>query len=299
MAEPDWDDFKVLIALASGGSVAAAARELKVDGSTVSRRLAALEESLDARLIVRGGQQFTWTPEGRTLLAAAEAIRHEVTRASHAVRAAKADTRVSVTVSCPTGLSIAISRLLVHLHDKYPDVAIDLVAENRAVDLAKGESDVAIRMFRPTDPSLVCRQAFDLGWAAYASKTYLEANGRPTSHDDLGNHRLVRYVPALQKVAGPRWLEEHRGAATGSLQVDNTEVAARAIASGSGIGVIPCVLVDGVSDLERVFPEPIAQAAGFIVYHESARGRACMRGAVAALTEMFDTNRALFSGLAQ
>jgi DNA-binding transcriptional LysR family regulator len=299
MAEPDWDDFKVLLALSSGGSVAAAARELRMDGSTVSRRLAALEESLDARLIVRGGQQFTWTPEGRTMLAAAEAIRQEVSKASSAVREAKADGNAAVTVSCPTGLSFAIARLLLELRQKHPNVTIELLAENRAVDLAKGESDLAIRMFRPTDPALVCRQAFDLGWAAYASKGYLEENGRPATPDDLRSHRLVRYVTALQKVAGPRWLEEHRGAATASLQVDNTEVAARAIAEGGGIGVVPCVLVDHMLDLERVFPEPVVQAAGFIVYHESARDRACVKGAVAALSEMFDTNRALFSGVSR
>jgi DNA-binding transcriptional LysR family regulator len=71
VADPDWNDFKVILALATGGSVVGAARALGVDSSTVSRRLAALEESVGAQLIVRGGQKFAWTTEGRALLGAA------------------------------------------------------------------------------------------------------------------------------------------------------------------------------------------------------------------------------------
>src|ERR1041384_6640774 len=134
---PDWNDFKVLLALASGGSVAAAARELRVDGSTISRRLAALEESLGTRLIIRGGQRFDWTSEGRTALAAAEAIRAEVSRTCSAVRAAKGDAGASVTLSCPSGLSTVLARLLAEVSERYPDLVVELKGENRAVDLAK------------------------------------------------------------------------------------------------------------------------------------------------------------------
>ncbi|HMJ10262.1 MAG TPA: LysR family transcriptional regulator [Polyangiaceae bacterium] len=296
MKEPDWNDFKVLLALASGGSVAAAARDLGVDGSTVSRRLAAIEDSVGARLLVRGGQQFSWTPEGRTMLAAAETIRAEVSRASGAVRAAKADATLAVTVSCPSGLGATIARLLSEAREKHPNLVVDLAGENRAVDLAKGEADLALRMFRPEDPALVYRHAFDLGWAVYASKSYLEEQGHPATPADLGRHRLVRYVSALHKVAGPRWLEEHRGAAAVSMQVDNTEVAANMIAAGGGVGVIPCVLAEGRPEMMRVFPDPIARAQGFIVYHETVRDKACVRSAVDVLLELFEANRGLFSG---
>ena len=67
--EPDWNDIKVLIALSEAGSVAGAARRLDVDGSTVSRRLAALEEALGVMLIIRGGRDFVITPDGRSALA--------------------------------------------------------------------------------------------------------------------------------------------------------------------------------------------------------------------------------------
>jgi DNA-binding transcriptional LysR family regulator len=65
-ADSDWNDLKVLLALSRGGSVAGAARALRVDQSTVSRRLAALEESIGCSLLVRGGREFSWTAEGHT-----------------------------------------------------------------------------------------------------------------------------------------------------------------------------------------------------------------------------------------
>jgi DNA-binding transcriptional LysR family regulator len=99
-------------------------------------------------------------------------------------------------------------------------------------------------MFRPSEPDLVCRQSFEVGWCVYASQSYLSAHGKPTSADELASHRLVRYVGSLHKVSGPRWLEERGGGAVGSAQVDNTEVASHVVASGGGIGVIPCAVAE-------------------------------------------------------
>jgi DNA-binding transcriptional LysR family regulator len=296
MSDPDWNDFKVVLALGAGQSIAGAARVLGVDSSTVSRRLAALEDSLGARLIVRGGQRFEWTAEGRAVLAAAEAIHTAVSEASRAVRSAKADSGAAVTVSCPPGIAATITRLIPLMQEKRPQLSLQLTVENRSVDLAKGEAHLAIRMFRPTEPSLICRRAFELGWGVFASSSYLAEHGCPATPSDLGHHRLVRYVSALHKVAGPRWLEEHRGAGVNSAQVDNTEVAAHVVASGVGIGVVPCAVAEGRPELVRVFPEPIAYNTGFIVYHEAVRDMACVRSAVEALSEMFEEHSQLFAG---
>jgi DNA-binding transcriptional LysR family regulator len=296
VSEPDWNDFKVVLALAAGQSIAGAARVLGVDGSTISRRLAALEDCLEAKLIVRGGQRFDWTAEGRAALAAAEAIQAAVSEASRVVRSAKVDNAATVTVSCPPGIAATLTRLLPQMQEKRPQLSLQLTVENRSVDLAKGEAHIAIRMFRPTEPSLICRRAFELGWAVFASSSYLAEHGCPATPNELGNHRLVRYVSALHKVAGPRWLEEHKGSGVNSAQVDNTEVAAHVVASGVGIGVVPCAVVLGRPELVRVFPEPVAYNTGFIVYHEAVRDMACVRSAVEALTEMFEEQRQLFSG---
>lgn len=294
--DPDWNDFKIILALAQTGSVAAAGRALSVDGSTVSRRLAALEESMGACLIVRGGQKFAWTAEGRAVLSAAEAMQAAVATATHVVRTAKVDPAVPVIVSCPPGLSALLMRLMRDVKEKHPEIELEVSGENRAVDLARGEADLAIRMFRPTEPSLICRHAFELGWGLYAAKTYLAEAAPIARVEDLPSHRLVRYASSMHKVAGPRWLEEHRGSAPGSALVDNTEVATNVVAAGGGIGVLICARADGHPDLTRVFPEPVAHNSGFIVFHESVRDSARVRNAVEALAWVFDQHRALIAG---
>jgi DNA-binding transcriptional LysR family regulator len=297
MPDPDWNDFKIVLALASGGSVAGAARALGVDSSTVSRRLAALEDSLGAKLIVRGGQKFAWTAEGRAVLGAAEAIEAAVGEASRAVRSAKVDIAAApVIVSCPPGLSATLTRLMSIVHERRPDLTLELSGENRTVDLAKGEADIAVRMFRPSDPDLICRQAFEMGWALYAAKSYLAEHPAPTTFEELAAHRLVRYVSAMHKVSGPRWIEDHRGAAAGSFQVDNTEVAAHVVASGGGIGVLPCAVAEARIDMQRVFLDPVAYNTGWLVYHESARDSARVRAAVDVLAEVFEAHRGFLSG---
>ncbi|MEO7034578.1 MAG: LysR family transcriptional regulator [Polyangiaceae bacterium] len=298
MTEPDWNDFKVILALASGGSLAGAARALGVDSSTVSRRLATLEDGIGAQLIVRRGQKFAWTTEGRAMLGAAEAIQATVLGATRSVQATKLGTSAVVRVSCPPGFIAALTRLMAAVRELRPDLTLEVCGENRAVDLARGEADLALRMFRPSDPDLICRQAFETGWCVYASQTYLSAHGTPTSPDELVNHRLVRYVSNLHKVPGPRWLEEHRGDALGSVQVDNTEVASHVVASGGGISVIPCVVAEERPGMVRVFADPVAYNTGWLVYHESARDTARVRAAVDTLAQVFETHRRVFSGRA-
>jgi len=298
MNEPEWSDFKVLTALARGGSVAGAARLLVVDHSTVSRRLSALEDSVGACLVVRGGRELGWTAEGRTLLAAAETVEVTIGQATATVRAAKLGANGCVRLSSPSGLNGVLARLLLGLRARHPGLSIELGAENRAVDLKRGEADLALRMFRPTEPDLICKVAFELGWGLYASQAYADAHGLPATKDELSGHTLVAYVTALHGVSGPRWLETHRGCATIAIHVDNTEVAANMIASGTGLGVIPCVIAQYRTDLVRVFDEVVATNTGHIVYHETLRDTARVRVAVDALLEMFATHAGDFSGRA-
>src|SRR5262245_6831523 len=119
MGTPDWNDLKVLLSLASGGSIAGAARDLGVDAATIGRRLTALGETLETPLILREGQRFSWTPAGRTMLAAAEAMRTDVERACGAVRAARIGPTVTVVVSCPSGLSASLTAAIVTIGQKY------------------------------------------------------------------------------------------------------------------------------------------------------------------------------------
>jgi DNA-binding transcriptional LysR family regulator len=276
--------------------VAGAARELAIDGSTVSRRLAALEESLGTKLIARGGREFSWTIEGRAALVAAEAMALAVNGAVAACREARQETAGAVRLSLPPAfVPIVVAKMLPALREKEPLLKIEVSGDFRKVDLAKGEADVALRMVRPSEPSLIARRLFDVGWGLYSSVAYAGTRGTPKTLAELKQHHLVLYDESLHSIEPLQWLEAHRG--KDFLRVDSLEVVAQVIAAGSGIGLLPMFFESFTPGLTRVFKEPVISNTGWIVYHESARDRARVRTAVEALAEFCESNSALFSGL--
>ena len=155
MNEAEWSDFKVVLALGRGGSIAGAARLLAVDNSTVSRRLAAVEVALGACLIVRGGREFSFTPEGKAALAAAEAMEASVATAAANIRAARTEIEGVVRVSCGPSIVRALMPIPALVASRYPKLVVELDSAARIVDLAKGDADIAIRLVRPTEVDVV------------------------------------------------------------------------------------------------------------------------------------------------
>jgi DNA-binding transcriptional LysR family regulator len=296
LAEPDWGDFKLVLALSRGGSVAGAARILGVDSSTVSRRLASMEQSLGACLVLRGGREFSFTPEGKAAVAAAESIEAIVAGAATSIRAAKTGIEGVVKLSVVPSMARTLMPFPAMVTDKHPGLSIEVNAAHRTVDLAKGEADIAIRMLQPREIDLVARRAFELGMAVYASKDYAARRGLPATYENLREHRLIQYAEDLLHLPHFSWLEAYASKGAPATRVDSTEMAASLTATGSGIGALSCFAGDTNPDLLRVFPDPIACIIGWIVYHETARNTARIRIVVDMLVEYFDAHKKALSG---
>lgn len=293
----EWSDLRVLLALSRAGSVAGAARELRVDSSTISRRLAALEEAVEAKLLIRGGREFSWTCEGRAMVAAAETIDCAVAGALRAVRASKVEAQGNVCVSiAPAFLQPLMVELLPALRRAHPLLSVELRAAFARADLAKGEADIALRMARPEEPDLIARRAFDCAWFVYASESYLAARGRPRCYEELAQHELVLYADNLRAAPPTRWMDAYKGPSTNTTRVDSLEIASAAASAGGGIAVLPGFLGDPLPALRRVFAESIAVNTGFIVFHESVRDASRVRVVADALLEFFQTREALYAG---
>jgi DNA-binding transcriptional LysR family regulator len=294
--EPEWSDLKIILALSRAGSVAGAARALGVDQSTVSRRLTALEESVGARLIVRGGREFALTAEGRAMCSAAEAVETAIGEASRTVRVAKLEVTGTVRISCPPAFIPHLHLALAGVREKYPSLVAEISGAYRTVDLAKGEADMALRAFRPTEPDLVVRKLIDISWGVFAARSYAKSRSLPTTVEELPQHALVLYAATMHGVAGLRWMDDHRGDATQLTRVDNLEIAAEVISSGGGLGTLPCFIAAKQNDLVRVFSEPVWNNTLYCVTHESARDTARVRAASDAFAAYFEANAALFGG---
>lgn len=296
MIEADWNDFKIVLALGRGGSVAAAARLLGIDNSTVSRRLAAIEAALGACLIVRGGREFTFTAEGKAALAAAETMEASAALAATKIRATKAEIEGVVRISCVPSIVRALlpfPALVAETHDK---LAVELDSAARIVDLAKGDADIAIRIARPTEIDVIAKHGYEMGLGLYAAKSYVAEHGLPKHPDELREHKLVLFAKSFLHLPWVKWLEQFAGASSTTTRVDSAEMAQSVVLSGGGIGVIACFYGDQSAELVRVLPESVIHTIGYIVYHESMRDSAKVQVVVEALVTFFEERRDALSG---
>jgi len=293
-----WDDFKIILALARGGSVAAAARELQVDNSTITRRLSALEESLGAQLLIRNGREFIWTATGLASVEAAKSMEAAISETLRAVSAGKGEVSGTVRVAtAPSLVPLLVKHVLPELRAAHPELNVELGGSYHRVDLARGEADLALRFAQPQEPDFIARHATDVGWFVFAAQSYVDLYGRPADHNALRLHRLVLYVPQMHAVSPLSWLEQFHANNQDTARVDSLTVAASMVSAGEGIAVLPTFIGDRIPGLTRVFPERIGVNSGWIVYHESMRNSARVRAVADGLVRYFSRNVSLFSGV--
>jgi DNA-binding transcriptional LysR family regulator len=297
MADPNWSDFRVVLALRNEGSVAGAARVLGVDGSTVSRRLAAAEDAFGATLIVRGGGDFVFTSEGLAIADAAEKMDATVNTTRINVRSMREEPKGTVKVACVPTAAHVLRPLVREIADAHDGLHVDLMSSISGVDLAKGDADIAVRTIAPKNPGLVIAYAFTWGSSLYASKAYLEMNPRPKAPEDLRDHTLIRYGAPLLHARCFGWVEQFAHPDRPATRVENSDSARVMIEQGEGIGPLFCAVGDTCTSLERVFPKPFDQMDSWVLYHESARGSHRVRVVLDALVAFLKDKRPMLTGL--
>lgn len=195
----NWDDARVFLAVCRESTLRGAARVLGVDQATVGRRIIALEKSLSATLFLR-------TPDGYALTAVGEAALKSVEKMEHSAlelerRIQGLDDRLTGNVRVSTTDSLAIDFLIpaiARLHERHPDVRVQLDASTQILSLAKREADIAVRNTRPDNPDLIARRIARWPVGLFASQAYIDANGVPRQGSAFEGHDLVVYHPYLQ-----------------------------------------------------------------------------------------------------
>ncbi len=252
----DWDDLRHLIAVSRQGSTLAAAKTLGVNQSTVHRRLTELEKGIGLTLLKRHPSGYRLSELGEALIDDVLAVETAVLTLEQKIRTLKLDLKGTIRLTCPepTVPRIIASGLLDRFHQRYPELEVEFVTSDRYLDLGKGEADVAFRSGEPVDDSLVGRKICDSIWAIYASKSYVQENGRPTSVADLANHALIGFDGIMENHRVTKWLP---------LAVPNARIVSRnssmlgtlsAVKAGVGIAPLPTTLGDAEDILVQVLP---------------------------------------------
>ncbi|WP_370254370.1 LysR family transcriptional regulator [Nioella sp.] len=271
----DWDKLRIFHAVADAGSLTHAGDTLHLSQSAVSRQIRALEESLNTTLFHRHARGLILTEQGELLFDATRSMSKRLDAAAARIRDSEEEVFGELRVTTTVGFgTLWLAPRLPQLYNKYPQLKIDLILEEKVMDLPMREADVAIRMKEPSQADLIRRKLMSVRMQLYASQAYLEANGTPATLDDLGSHRLIsQNAHSAQVSAGALLVREIMSYDVGSfLTVNNYFGVLQGVIHDLGIGLLPDYLTEDFPDLVRVLPEVESnEVPVFLAYPEELR----------------------------
>ncbi len=254
----DWDKLRIFHAVASAGSLTHAGELLHLSQSAVSRQIKALEDSLNATLFHRHARGLILTEQGELLHDATRAMSHRLEAAVARIRDSKDEVFGELRVTTTTAFgSLWLPPRLPKLYALYPGLRIDLMLDERVLDLPMREADVAIRMKEPSQADLIRKRLMSVRLRLYASPGYLEARGAPRDPAGLSSHRLIcQNQNSAQVSAGASFVRHLLTYGFDSLlTVNNYFGVLQATLNGLGLGVLPDYVVRDFPDLRQVLPE--------------------------------------------
>jgi len=271
----DWDKLRIFHAVADAGSLTHAGDRLNLSQSAVSRQIRGLEESLAATLFHRHARGLILTEQGELLFDATSAMTKRLDAAAARIRDSEEEVFGDLRVTTTTGFgTLWLAPRLPKLYAKHPDLRVDLMLEERVLDLPMREADVAIRMKEPSQADLIRKKLMTVKMCLFASSQYLKENGTPISLDDLKDHRLIcQNTDSAQVGASVSLVQELLTHEVSSmLTVNNYFGVLQGVLHNLGIGVLPDYLANDFPDLMRVLPEiESTDIPVFLAYPEELR----------------------------
>ena len=272
----DWDKLRIFHAVAARGSLTHAGDVLHLSQSAVSRQIRGLEETLSTTLFHRHARGLILTEQGELLFDATAAMVKRLDAATARIRDSEEEVFGDLRVTTTIGFgSIWLAPRLPKLYDRYPDLRLDLMLEERVLDLPMREADVAIRMKEPSQADLVRKRLMDIRMQLFASRAYLAEQGTPRRLEDLADHRLIcQNLGATQVAAGAQLVRTLLTYDVSRLlTVNNYFGVLQGVLSGLGVGVLPDYLKQDFPDLVQVLPGVESnEVPVFLAFPEELRG---------------------------
>ncbi len=236
----DWDDLRVFLAVARARKVAPAARALGIDATTIGRRLARLEMSLEAGLFEMAAGERTLTERGLALMRHAESVESAALAAMEDVTGEQRRLSGQVRLSVAEGFGTwVLAPGLADFHARHPGIRLDLITASGFLNPSKREADMAVMLARPQRGRLSVKRMGDYRLHLYAAPAYLARAGRPEAPGQLRGHALIGYVPEFIFSPELDYLDEVEAGLEANLRSTSITMQYRMVADGAGIGVLP------------------------------------------------------------
>ena len=283
--EMDWDDIRYLLALLRLGSVRAAARELQVNHTTVTRRLKRMEQRLGSRVVQRTPEGYRATRAGESLLQAGERMEAELDSVLKQVEGADNAVagRVRLTL---TDILLRISRpALAQLVGNHPRLELEITSNPGLSDVMRMDSDIALRIVADPPQDLVGRPIARIPVAVYAGR----CSGLTPDNVELEQAPWVRWKAPWNKVGLDTWVGQHYPHSRSAAVVDSDFALENLVAAGAGVGILAPISADQRDDLVRLTPNiPELTLDVWLLVHPDLRGVQRIKVVADALTAWFE-----------
>ncbi|CUJ35905.1 LysR family transcriptional regulator [Cognatishimia activa] len=254
----DWDKLRIFHAVADAGSLTHAGDTLHLSQSAVSRQVRALEESLNTTLFHRHARGLILTEQGELLFDATRSMSKRLDAAAARIRDSEEEVFGELRVTTTLGFgTLWLAPRLHKLYELHPDLNIDLMLEEKVLDLPMREADAAIRMKEPSQADLIRKRLMSVRIRLFATQNYIDEHGMPETLEDLAKHRLIyQRTESIQVGASSSLTHQLLETEIPSrLMVNNYFGVLQAVLHDLGIGVLPNYVVEEHPELVRVLPD--------------------------------------------
>ena len=266
----NWDDILFFLEVARTRNLARAGQKLKVDHTTVSRRIRELERSLNTSLFKRSKAGFSMTEAGLRLLQFAEGMENNANAiVETVVGSEKADAFGAVRIASMEGIgSMYLTRCMADFSKVYPSIQVELITDTRLLDMTRREADIFVSFFRPKGRRLSVRKAGEFKIFLYASSGYLQSYPKPVDLKDLDNHGFIDFIDEHIHIKENRWLSDILRPP--HVVFKSTSLVSQFIAASGGVGIamLPSYVAAHNKDLQPVLPNYFSVRDIWLSVHE-------------------------------
>jgi DNA-binding transcriptional LysR family regulator len=275
----DWTLVRSFLAVLDAGSLSGAARALRAHQPTLSRHLAELESQLGVPLFERTGRGVNPTASARAIADAARQMHEGADRLARLLARERDATTGTVRISTSEVAACwLLPPVIAELQAAEPGIQVELVASNALTNLLRREADIAVRMVRPAQGSLIARKLGDIAITAAAHDRYLARAGSPRTAGDLLQHRLIGYDRDDLLVQGFAALGQTIAREQFTLRTDDQVAYGRLVASGAGIGFVAAYNLAHWPGVRPLLPTlKIPPLPCWLAVHREIRGNPVIR----------------------
>ncbi|GAA0786545.1 LysR family transcriptional regulator [Marinobacterium sediminicola] len=234
------NDLSLFIRVVETGSFTAAAESLNVQKSTISRRIAQLEDTLGIRLIQRTTRKLKLTPEGEELFSRAQPLVDDLEAVQDDISASRTELRGRLRLTMPTEIGVfMMNEVISSFMETYPRIEVDVELSTRTVDLIEEGVDLTLRLGPLPNSSLIARHVAGLHRGLFATPDYIEKHGMPQTPAELAQHQCITLLKPFDHLRFINWNNQEPVSMGGRLRTNSLSFVREMILQGYGIGRLP------------------------------------------------------------